>query len=56
VSVDEIAHTLNGYTVYFVYLAIADFVMTYITAVGFIYTGEHIAQKIRIEFLASTLR
>lgn len=38
------------------YLGIGEFVMIYIATVGFIYTGEHIAQKVREQYLAAILR
>jgi ATP-binding cassette subfamily B (MDR/TAP) protein 1 len=41
---------------YFVYLAIGEFVTVYISTVGFIYTGEHISGKIREQYLAACLR
>ncbi|KAL8633987.1 hypothetical protein Q9189_000233 [Teloschistes chrysophthalmus] len=47
---------LSKFTLYFVYLAIGEFVLIYITTVGFIYTGEHITQKIREQYLAAILR
>ena len=47
---------LSRYTLYFVYLAIGEFVTIYICTVGFIYTGEHIAGKIREQYLAAILR
>jgi ATP-binding cassette subfamily B (MDR/TAP) protein 1 len=43
-------------SLYFVYLAIATFVTVYIGTVGFIYTGEHITQKTREQYLAAVLR
>ena len=48
----ELAH----FTLYFIYLAIAEFCTIYICTVGFIYTGEHITQKIREQYLAAILR
>ncbi|KAI4247016.1 MAG: hypothetical protein L6R40_001681 [Gallowayella cf. fulva] len=48
----ELAH----FTLYFVYLAIGEFVLIYVCTVGFIYTGEHITQKIREQYLAAILR
>jgi ATP-binding cassette subfamily B (MDR/TAP) protein 1 len=48
--------TVNHLTLYFVYLAIGEFVTIYIATVGFIYAGEHIAAKIRMEYLAGILR
>jgi ATP-binding cassette subfamily B (MDR/TAP) protein 1 len=47
---------LSGFTLYFVYLAIGEFITIYIATVGTIYTGEHIAQKIREQYLAAILR
>ncbi|KAL6712815.1 GTPase-activating protein [Lecanora helva] len=47
---------LSHFTLYFVYLAIGEFVAIYICTVGFIYTGEHIAGKIREQYLAAILR
>lgn len=47
---------LARFTLYFVYLAIGEFVTIYICTVGFIYTGEHIAGKIREQYLAAILR
>jgi len=39
-----------------VYLGIGEFVMVYVSTVGFIYSGEHISQKIRKEYLKAILR
>lgn len=50
------AHELGTYTLYFLYLGIAEFVTIYISTVGFIYTGEHITQKIREQYLLALLR
>lgn len=49
---DEIARM----ALYLVYIAIGDYVTIYIATAGFIYTGEHITQKIREHFLAAILR
>lgn len=40
----------------FVYLGIGEFFAVYISTVAFIYTGEHISDKIREQYLASCLR
>jgi len=50
------ASQLAHYTLYFVYLAIGEFITIYICTVGFIYTGEHITQKIRENYLRAILR
>lgn len=47
---------MSHFTLYFIYLAIGEFVTIYICTVGFIYTGEHIAGKIREQYLAAILR
>lgn len=52
----EFQKEMAGYVLYFVYLAIGTFIATYISTVGFIYTGEHIAAKIRQRYLESCLR
>ncbi|KAF7542542.1 hypothetical protein G7Z17_g11483 [Cylindrodendrum hubeiense] len=49
---DELVH----FVLYFIYLAIGEFVTTYICTVGFIYTGEHISAKIREHYLESCMR
>ncbi|KAL8694085.1 MAG: hypothetical protein Q9218_001200 [Villophora microphyllina] len=55
-SHSDFSSTLANYTLYFVYLAIGEFVLIYVCTVGFIYTGEHITQKIREHYLAAILR
>ncbi|RHZ70739.1 hypothetical protein CDV55_108019 [Aspergillus turcosus] len=49
-------HELTKYVVYFVYLAIGEFATIYLATVGFIYTGDHIVQQIRVEYLRAVLR
>jgi ATP-binding cassette subfamily B (MDR/TAP) protein 1 len=41
---------------YFVYIGIAETATIYISTVGFIYTGEHVTQKIREAYLQAILR
>ncbi|KAG6194320.1 hypothetical protein E4U10_003061 [Claviceps purpurea] len=53
---DAFVDELSKYVLYFVYLAIGEFIVTYICTVGFIYTGEHISAKIRAQYLASCMR
>ncbi|KAI9786832.1 MAG: GTPase-activating protein [Geoglossum umbratile] len=55
-SASRFERELVHFTLYFVYLAIAEFVTIYVSTVGFIYTGEHISGKIREQYLASVLR
>ncbi|KAI5854657.1 ABC transporter [Tricharina praecox] len=47
---------INRFTLYFLYLGIGEFVMVYICTVSFIYTGEHIASKVRESYLKAILR
>ncbi|KAI9700400.1 MAG: GTPase-activating protein [Candelina mexicana] len=49
-------HDLGHFTLFFVYLAIGEFITIYIATVGFIYVGEHVTQKIREQYLAAILR
>ena len=55
-SRSEFNSTLGSTTLYFVYLAIGELVTIYVCTAGFIYTGEHITQKIREQYLAAILR
>lgn len=52
----EFYHELTKNVLYFVYLGIAEFVTVYVSTIGFIYTGEHITQKIREHYLEAILR
>lgn len=56
VSPADFSHDLSHFTLYFVYLAIGEFITIYIATVGFNWTGEHITQKIREHYLAAILR
>ncbi|KAI4190497.1 MAG: hypothetical protein L6R41_000732 [Letrouitia leprolyta] len=55
-SRSDFSSDLSSYTLYFVYLAIGEFILIYVCTIGFIYTGEHITQKIREQYLAAILR
>lgn len=54
-SESEFNDELVKLVLYFVYLAIGEFCVTYVSTVGYIYTGEHIAAKIREHYLESCL-
>ncbi|KAK7189272.1 Leptomycin B resistance protein pmd1-like protein 2 [Paraphaeosphaeria sporulosa] len=56
VSGSQFMHEVNRLTLYFVYLAIGQFATIYIATVGFNYVGEHIAAKVRVNYLAGLLR
>lgn len=47
---------LSRFSLYFLYLAIGEYVFVYIATAGFLYTGEHISGKIRENFLQAILR
>ncbi|KAI9817283.1 MAG: GTPase-activating protein [Thelocarpon impressellum] len=53
---DQFNRELGHFTLYFVYLAIGEFVTIYIATVGFIYAGEHMTRKLREQYLAAILR
>ena len=53
---DEFTSQLGSLVLYFVYLAIGEFVTAYVATVGFIYTGEHISAKIREHYLESCMK
>jgi len=52
----EFSSELAHFVLYFLYLAIGEFVTVYISTVGFIYTGEHVSGKIRERYLQACLR
>lgn len=52
---DDFMDTMTGLVLYFIYLAIGEFVTIYVATVGFIYTGEHVSGKIREHYLASCM-
>ncbi|OJJ40222.1 hypothetical protein ASPWEDRAFT_55694 [Aspergillus wentii DTO 134E9] len=56
ITYDNFHHQLNENVVYFVYLGVGEFVTLYLATVGFIYTGDHVVQKIRVEYLRAILR
>jgi ATP-binding cassette subfamily B (MDR/TAP) protein 1 len=60
-SVDAVAaakfqHQINTYTLYFVYLGIGSFTTSYISILGFSYTGERITRAIRELYLRAIFR
>ncbi|KAI6283355.1 GTPase-activating protein [Pyricularia oryzae] len=55
-SYDEFMQTMTNLVLYFVYLAIGEFITSYIATVGTIYTGERISAKIRAHYLESCMR
>lgn len=56
ISSAEFSKILVRYVLYFVYIAIGEFVATYVATVGSIYVGEHVSAKLREEYLKAILR
>ncbi|KAJ8116550.1 hypothetical protein OPT61_g2038 [Boeremia exigua] len=55
-AADHFKSQTNQFTLYFVYLAIGSFVTTYISIIGFSYTGEQITKQIRELYLRAIFR
>lgn len=55
-SYDDFLDKMTSFVLYFIYLGVGQFIVTYISTVGFIYTGEHISAKIREHYLQSCMR
>ncbi|KAI1457756.1 P-loop containing nucleoside triphosphate hydrolase protein [Annulohypoxylon moriforme] len=56
VSHDDFIKEMSSLVLYFVYLAIGEFIAMYVATVGFIYTGENISGKIREHYLESCMK
>jgi ATP-binding cassette subfamily B (MDR/TAP) protein 1 len=55
ISQSHFNSVLSRFSLYFLYLAIGEYVFVYIATAGFLYTGEHISGKIREHFLQAIL-
>ena len=55
-NVGSFRSDLNHYTLYFVYLGVAEFGTIFLALAGWLWVGEHIAQKVREQYLAAILR
>ena len=56
ISFDHFNHELTKNVFYFIYLGVGELVTISIATIGFVYTGDHVVQKIRIEYLRAILR
>ena len=56
VSEDEVRNKVATFAVYYVYLAVALFVFTFVATLGFYWSGERITRALRITYLSSILR
>ncbi|KAG2413505.1 multidrug resistance protein [Aspergillus terreus] len=55
-TIDQFNDQLATNVVYFIYLAIVVFVTLSLSTIGFTYTGDHVVQKIRVQYLQAVLR
>ncbi|KAF2743772.1 leptomycin B resistance protein pmd1 [Sporormia fimetaria CBS 119925] len=56
VGLQKFKDQINTFTLYFVYLGIASLFSTYASMMGFSYTGEKIAQRLREQYLRAIFR
>ncbi|KAE8139350.1 P-loop containing nucleoside triphosphate hydrolase protein [Aspergillus pseudotamarii] len=56
ITYDHFHHELTKNVIYFIYLGAAEFVVIYLATVGFIYTGDHVVQQIRVKYFQAILR
>ncbi|KAE8352503.1 P-loop containing nucleoside triphosphate hydrolase protein [Aspergillus coremiiformis] len=56
ISYEHFQQQLTRFVVYFIYLGLAEFAMIYAATVGFIYTGDHVVQQIRVQYFQAMLR
>jgi ATP-binding cassette, subfamily B (MDR/TAP), member 1 len=52
----SLRHALGQKSLYFVYLAIGQFILIYVATVGFVFAGEVIASRVRALYLKAVLR
>ncbi|ORY16984.1 P-loop containing nucleoside triphosphate hydrolase protein [Clohesyomyces aquaticus] len=55
-SGSELNANLSRFCLYFVYLAVGTFVATYVSTVGFYYTGDRITKTLRTTYLKTIIR
>jgi ATP-binding cassette subfamily B (MDR/TAP) protein 1 len=56
VEASELRSKIATFSMYYVYLSIALFVLTYVATVGFYYAGDRIARALRTAYLSAILR
>ncbi|KAH0556810.1 hypothetical protein GP486_005401 [Trichoglossum hirsutum] len=56
ISGKELSSDISRFTIYFVYLAIGEFVFVYIATIGFYYTGERITRRLRRAYFGAIIR
>ncbi|KAK1976431.1 P-loop containing nucleoside triphosphate hydrolase protein [Colletotrichum cereale] len=55
-SLEDFNHEVDQLSLFYVYLAIVEFVAIYVATVGFTMAGDRVAQRIRERYLAAVLR
>lgn len=55
-SLEEFKAEMVTYVLYFVYIAVGTFAATYVSNIGFVFTGERISTELRQRYLESCLR
>ncbi|KAI9660166.1 MAG: hypothetical protein M1821_001518 [Bathelium mastoideum] len=56
ISGSALSASVNKFSVYFVYLALGEFVFVYIATIGFYHVGERIVRRLRRAYLESIIR
>jgi ATP-binding cassette subfamily B (MDR/TAP) protein 1 len=56
VSASELRDKVSTFSLYYVYLSIALFFLTYVATVGYYYSGERIARRVRTAYLSAIMR
>jgi ATP-binding cassette subfamily B (MDR/TAP) protein 1 len=56
ISANELRDKVAMFSLYYVYLSIALFVLTYVGTVGYYYSGERIAKALRTAYLSAIMR
>jgi ATP-binding cassette subfamily B (MDR/TAP) protein 1 len=56
VSEDEVRSKVATFAVYYIYLAVALFLFTFLATLGFYWSGERITRALRITYLSAVLR
>lgn len=56
VSASDLRSSTATYSLYYVYLALGTFVFTYVTTVGFYYSGDRIVRRLQYAYLKAAIR
>lgn len=56
VTADELRSKISTFSLYYVYLSVALFVLTYVATVGYYFSGERFARALRNAYLSAVMR